>query len=75
MEVSHPRGGINIHFWSNYMTFGARSTLGAKLPRWEEGWAGIQRGFTPAGIWGTGEGWVRVKLRIIPFYNVKTRRG
>jgi hypothetical protein len=22
------------------------------LPR-EEGWAGIQRGFTPAGIWGT----------------------
>jgi len=32
------------------------------LPRREEGWADIQRGFTPAGIWGMGEGKVRVNF-------------
>ena len=30
-QINHPHGGIDIHFWNNYMTFGTGGTFGAKL--------------------------------------------
>ena len=29
-QINHHHGGINIHFWNNYMTYETEGTFGAK---------------------------------------------
>lgn len=46
-QINHPHGGIDIHFWNNYMTFGTGGTFGAKLLERVRGGKAHWRGFAP----------------------------